>query len=149
MKVPERPTPALQCTTMGRCSGLTRSRNARTNLQPHSELIKRYFSQLSTNLNVVFTWLGFAGAPARQSPAKWWSESDEWFALRKINISYIREFCTVQSRYATYGTVPTSVVDPDPNPDPPDPRVFGPRGSGSTNQRYGSGSGSGSGSFYH
>ena len=30
--VPLRPTPALQCATIGRCSGLTRSRNARTNL---------------------------------------------------------------------------------------------------------------------
>ena len=32
MKVPLLPTPALQCTTMGRCSGLTRSLKARTNL---------------------------------------------------------------------------------------------------------------------
>lgn len=32
MKVPLRPTPALQCTTMGLWSGLTRSLNARTNL---------------------------------------------------------------------------------------------------------------------
>jgi len=30
--VPDLPTPALQWTTIGRCSGLTRSRNARTNL---------------------------------------------------------------------------------------------------------------------
>ena len=33
MKVPLLPTPALQCTTMGRCSGLTRSLKARTNLR--------------------------------------------------------------------------------------------------------------------
>ena len=32
MKVPLLPTPALQCTTIGRCSGLTRSLKARTNL---------------------------------------------------------------------------------------------------------------------
>ncbi len=54
--------------------------------------VRSYFSQLSTILNVVFTWLGFAEAPARQSPARWWSESDEWFALHKNNISYITEF---------------------------------------------------------
>ena len=33
MNVPDRPTPALQWTTIGLCSGLTRSLNARTNLQ--------------------------------------------------------------------------------------------------------------------
>ena len=31
--VPDLPTPALQWITMGRCSGLTRSRKARTNLR--------------------------------------------------------------------------------------------------------------------
>jgi hypothetical protein len=38
MKVPERPTPALQCTTTGRASGGQRSRNARTNLHTTRQL---------------------------------------------------------------------------------------------------------------